>query len=253
LSRYHIIVCKQRRLVLLTTFSSTAKRSLQPHNDKLLIGGQQFLIIVHVFCSCFFLTPILTSIFVLQFLVTCTIIYFFIRVGTFPFIVVPLVATTTCYVAHDRLPYGYVFNDLVIIPVSKSHSMTLVLLSDHKRILLNDSHFAFILIHTIIRRLLIRAFVPHHSFILIHAPFHHFTTASLIDIYFIQSQFRFKCYVPYVISLFSFTHFFHSPNVLQGSPRFNYRCYVPFLCIISYFVHSIFFLLRAARQSAFLF
>ena len=138
--RCHIVFIKRSRFVLLTAFSSTIKRSLQPHNDKLLIGGQRFLIMVHNYCSCFFLTPILTSILVLQFLVTCTIIYFFIRVGTFPFIVVPLVTTTTCYVAHDRLPYGYVFYDLVISSISKFQSMTLVFLSDHKRILLNDSH-----------------------------------------------------------------------------------------------------------------
>jgi len=35
------------QIVLFTTFSSTTKRSLQPHNDKLLIGGQQFLISVY--------------------------------------------------------------------------------------------------------------------------------------------------------------------------------------------------------------
>jgi len=48
--------------------------------------------------------------------------------------------TTTCYVVHDRLPHWNAFNDLVIVFVSNFHSMPLVFLVDHKRILLNDSH-----------------------------------------------------------------------------------------------------------------
>jgi len=46
------------QLYLSPTFSSTTKRSLQPHDDKLLIGGQQFLIRVYVFCACCFPTLI---------------------------------------------------------------------------------------------------------------------------------------------------------------------------------------------------
>jgi len=53
---YYII--KRSSFLLLTPFSSTTKRSLQPLNDKLLIGGQQFLTSVSVFCSCFFPNPI---------------------------------------------------------------------------------------------------------------------------------------------------------------------------------------------------
>jgi len=54
----HIILSSVADLFLLTTFSSTTKRSLQPPNDKLLIGSQQFLTSAHVFCSCFFPGPI---------------------------------------------------------------------------------------------------------------------------------------------------------------------------------------------------
>jgi len=68
--------------MLLTAFSSTTKRSLQPHNDKLLIGGQQFLISTPVFCSRFFLAPILALIFILRLSVAFSTFHFFIRVGT---------------------------------------------------------------------------------------------------------------------------------------------------------------------------
>jgi len=53
---------------LLTTFSSTTKRSLQPHDDKLLIGGQQLLTSVCISCLCFLLLLISrTFLLVLQF------------------------------------------------------------------------------------------------------------------------------------------------------------------------------------------
>jgi len=45
------------QICLPQTFSSTTKRSLQPHDDKLLIGGQQFLISVSIFCACHSLKP----------------------------------------------------------------------------------------------------------------------------------------------------------------------------------------------------
>jgi len=45
------------QIYLSPTFSSTTKRSLQPHNDKLLIGSQQFLISVHAFRACSFPNP----------------------------------------------------------------------------------------------------------------------------------------------------------------------------------------------------
>jgi len=41
-----LALSKHCRIDLLTTFSSTTKRNLQPRNDKLLIGSQQFLISV---------------------------------------------------------------------------------------------------------------------------------------------------------------------------------------------------------------
>jgi len=41
-----LALSKHCRIDLLTAFSSTTKRNLQPRNDKLLIGGQQFLISV---------------------------------------------------------------------------------------------------------------------------------------------------------------------------------------------------------------
>jgi len=87
--------------------------------------------------------------------------------------------------SYDRLPRWNVLDKLVIILISKFHSMTLVFLSDHKRILLYDSHIQFIPILSIIR-----LHFPHHSFILIHTQFHHFTIVSLIDVYVIQLQFR---------------------------------------------------------------
>jgi len=53
---------------LLTTFSSTTKRSLQPHDDKLLIGGQQPLTSACIGRFCFSLLLITrTSLLVLQF------------------------------------------------------------------------------------------------------------------------------------------------------------------------------------------
>jgi len=57
---------KRSRFVLLTPFSSTTKRSLQPHNDKLLIGSQQFLTSA-MFSALAFPWPYLAFIFVLQF------------------------------------------------------------------------------------------------------------------------------------------------------------------------------------------
>ena len=50
LANYPYQVIKHSSFLLLTPFSSTTKRSLQPHDDKLLIGSQQSLIIVHLVC-----------------------------------------------------------------------------------------------------------------------------------------------------------------------------------------------------------
>jgi len=113
--------------------------------------------------------------------VSYSAIHSFIHVGTSPCIVVPLIMTTTCYVVHDRFPYWFVFNDLVIIFVSNFHSMTLVFLSDHKRILLHGSYIQFIptltIIHLVLTIILSR--FQHHSFLLIHTHFHNFTIVSL--------------------------------------------------------------------------
>jgi len=70
--------------------------------------------------------------------------------------------------------------------------MTLVFLADHKRILLHGSHIQFIPTLTInpLFLTIIRSHFQHHSFILIHTQFHHFTIVSLVDVYVIQLQFR---------------------------------------------------------------
>jgi len=69
-----LALSKHCRIDLLTTFSSTTKRNLQPRNDKLLIGSQQFLISVRhlprLFCSLIlinwtFRTAVLCSLYVI--------------------------------------------------------------------------------------------------------------------------------------------------------------------------------------------
>jgi len=93
---YYVI--KRSSFLLLTPFSSTTKRSLQPHNDRLLIGGQQSLISIRVVCSCFSLALIgfsfRTAVFILRFL---SFILDYARTTTF--LVVPRMMATTCYVA----------------------------------------------------------------------------------------------------------------------------------------------------------
>jgi len=91
---------KHCRIDLLTTFSSTTKRSLQPHNDKLLIGSQQFLISVQYLLRLFFSLILINwtfctavclpyaSSFILRF-----------RSGTTLNAIAPFLMTTTCCIA----------------------------------------------------------------------------------------------------------------------------------------------------------
>ena len=93
---YYVI--KRSSFLSLPPFSSTTKRSLQPHNDKLLIGSQQSLISVRVICSCFSLALIgfsfRTAVFILRFLS-----FILDYGGSTALSVVPFMIATTCNVA----------------------------------------------------------------------------------------------------------------------------------------------------------
>jgi len=98
LSSYPYYVIKRSSFLLLTPFSSTTKRSLQQHDDKLLIGSQQSLISVRIICFCFSLAlfgfSFRTAVFVLRFLS-----FILDYGGATAFSVVPSMIATTCNVA----------------------------------------------------------------------------------------------------------------------------------------------------------
>jgi len=98
LASYPYQVIKRSSFLLLTPFSSTTKRSLQPHDDKLLIGSQQSLISVRIICFCFSL-----ALFGFSFRTAVSIFWLSSFIldygGATAFSVAPLMIATTCNVA----------------------------------------------------------------------------------------------------------------------------------------------------------
>jgi len=138
--------------LLLTTFSSTTERSLQPHDDKLLIGGQQPLTSVCISCFCFFLL-LITQIFplVLQFSNSGSPLFILSFSEITTSLVILFVMTTSCSVALRQTPTRVSLKWQVQQPLLV-HSIRWHLLSFRitREFLLNDSHFSFIPMLTII-------------------------------------------------------------------------------------------------------
>jgi len=95
-----LALSKHCRIDLLTTFSSTTKRSLQPHNDKLLIGSQQFLISVQYLPRLFYSLILInwtsrTAVFMFYIFLLMLLCYGRTTLSA----VALLMMTTTCFIA----------------------------------------------------------------------------------------------------------------------------------------------------------
>jgi len=102
---------------VLTTFSSTTKSSLQPHDDKLLIGIQQFIINAYFLCACYF--PNLISVDLLHcsfrhpFL--SSILQLSLEQQHAMLLFLWFMMTATCFTIHDRQSHLDVLNDIFIM------------------------------------------------------------------------------------------------------------------------------------------
>jgi len=136
-----LALSKHCRIDLLTTFSSTTKRSLQPHNDKLLIGSQQFLISVQYLPRLFYSLILInwtsrTAVFMFYIFLLMLLCYGRTTLSA----VALLMMTTTCFIALWQTSSQGCLRWLCVSYSSLVfYAMTLALLSDHKRIWLNDT------------------------------------------------------------------------------------------------------------------
>jgi len=124
--------------LLLTTFSSTTKRSLQPHDDKLLIGDQQPPHQYSFFTALSFPSLSLsgfsfrTAVFLSWFLILPT--WFRWRYCIFSYFIHDSNNMQCCFTTDFHKDKSWMANSTTF--VSTVHAMTPAFLSDHKRILL---------------------------------------------------------------------------------------------------------------------